>query len=154
MNPAPPEFPHDASPEKVIELDAVCKNYGRFRALDSIDLDIRRGERIIICGPSGSGKSTLIRCINRIETHDEGRIVVNGQILTEQLKDIAAVRRDVGMVFQNFNLFPHLTILENCILAPVQARITSYNVCYTKLLRAYHNQIAIFHYWVMQPTLQ
>lgn len=121
MNPAPPEFPHGASPEKVIELDAVCKNYGRFRALDSIDLDIRRGERIIICGPSGSGKSTLIRCINRIETHDEGRIVVNGQILTEQLKDIAAVRRDVGMVFQNFNLFPHLTILENCILAPVQA---------------------------------
>ncbi|WP_337996054.1 amino acid ABC transporter ATP-binding protein [Oleispirillum naphthae] len=122
MNPVPSGLPGEASHEKVIELDAVCKNYGRFRALDGIDLDVRRGERIIICGPSGSGKSTLIRCINRIETHDEGRIIVNGQILTEQLKDIATVRRDVGMVFQSFNLFPHLTILENCMLAPVQAR--------------------------------
>jgi general L-amino acid transport system ATP-binding protein len=110
-----------SSTEKVIELDAVCKNYGGFRALTDVGLAVFRGEKIIICGPSGSGKSTLIRCINRIEKHDQGRISVNGHILTEDLKDIAAVRRDVGMVFQSFNLFPHLTILQNCMLAPVQA---------------------------------
>ncbi len=108
--------------DKVISLSGVGKRYGDFQALANIDLDVFRGEKIIICGPSGSGKSTLIRCINRIEKHDQGRISVNGHELTEELKDIATVRRDVGMVFQSFNLFPHLTILENCMLAPVQAR--------------------------------
>ncbi|WP_432431664.1 amino acid ABC transporter ATP-binding protein [Rhizobium leguminosarum] len=106
----------------VIALKSVGKHFGDFRALNNVDLDVFRGEKIIICGPSGSGKSTLIRCINRIEKHDEGRISVNGHVLTEEIKDIAAVRRDVGMVFQSFNLFPHLSILENCMLAPVQSR--------------------------------
>lgn len=108
--------------QTAIALEAVCKNYGGFQALNDVDLEVFRGEKIIICGPSGSGKSTLIRCINRIEKHDQGRITINGHVLTDELKDIAAVRRDVGMVFQSFNLFPHLTILENCMLAPVQAR--------------------------------
>lgn len=105
----------------VVELEGVSKFYGNFRALTDVDLQVTKGEKIIICGPSGSGKSTLIRCVNRIEKHDQGRIVVNGHVLTEELKDIAAVRRDVGMVFQSFNLFPHLTILQNCTLAPIQA---------------------------------
>ncbi|WLE01034.1 amino acid ABC transporter ATP-binding protein (plasmid) [Agrobacterium leguminum] len=108
--------------DTAIELKSVGKHYGDFRALNNVDLDVLRGEKIIICGPSGSGKSTLIRCINRIEKHDEGSITVNGHVLTEEMKDIAAVRRDVGMVFQSFNLFPHLSILENCMLAPVQSR--------------------------------
>ncbi|TGR65698.1 amino acid ABC transporter ATP-binding protein [bacterium M00.F.Ca.ET.194.01.1.1] len=108
--------------DSVIQLVNVAKHYGNFRALNSVSLNVRRGEKVIICGPSGSGKSTLIRCINRIEKHDQGRIAVNGHELTEELKDIATVRRDVGMVFQNFNLFAHLSILENCMLAPVQAR--------------------------------
>lgn len=111
-----------ASSDKVISLSEVGKHYGDFQALKNVNLDVSRGEKIIICGPSGSGKSTLIRCINRIEKHDQGRISVNGHVLTEEMKDIATVRRDVGMVFQSFNLFPHLTILENCMLAPVQAR--------------------------------
>ncbi|WP_236774121.1 amino acid ABC transporter ATP-binding protein [Agrobacterium tumefaciens] len=111
-----------AAKECIIELDAVYKNYGEFRALNHVSMDVFKGEKIIICGPSGSGKSTLIRCINRIEKHNQGRISVNGHELTEDLNDIAAVRRDVGMVFQNFNLFPHLSILENCMLAPVEAR--------------------------------
>lgn len=111
-----------AAKERVIVLDAVYKNYGGFRALNNVSLDVFKGEKIIICGPSGSGKSTLIRCINRIEKHNQGKISVNGHELTEHLKDIATVRRDVGMVFQSFNLFPHLSILENCMLAPVQAR--------------------------------
>ncbi len=108
--------------DKIIQLKGVGKHYGNFQALKNVDLDVFRGEKIIICGPSGSGKSTLIRCVNRIEKHDQGDIAVNGHILTDELKDVAAVRRDVGMVFQNFNLFPHLSILENCMLAPVQSR--------------------------------
>ena len=111
-----------APSDRVIQLTNVVKNYGSFRALSNINLDIERGEKVIICGPSGSGKSTLIRCINRIEKHDQGQISVNGHVLTEEMKDVAAIRRDVGMVFQSFNLFPHLSILENCMLAPVQAR--------------------------------
>ncbi|WP_024905359.1 amino acid ABC transporter ATP-binding protein [Robbsia andropogonis] len=106
----------------IVLLEAVYKRYGTFQALSEIDLDVQKGEKIIICGPSGSGKSTLIRCINRMEKHDGGLIQVNGHVLTDNTKDIAAVRRDVGMVFQSFNLFPHLTILENCTIAPIHGR--------------------------------
>ena len=105
-----------------ISLSGVHKWYGQFHALDDIRLDVARRERIVICGPSGSGKSTLIRCINRLESHQEGKIVVGGVELTDNEKNIDEVRREVGMVFQHFNLFPHLTILENCILAPVWVR--------------------------------
>lgn len=106
-----------ATPE--ITLSSVHKWYDTFHALDDINLDIMRGERVVICGPSGSGKSTLIRCVNRLEAHQEGRIIVGGIELDGDEKKADLVRRDVGMVFQQFNLFPHLTILENCILAPV-----------------------------------
>ncbi|CAN7640136.1 amino acid ABC transporter ATP-binding protein [Rhizobium sp. LjRoot98] len=105
-----------------IKLSGVHKWYGQYHALDDINLDVAKRERIVICGPSGSGKSTLIRCINRLEVHQEGQIVVGGVELTENEKNIENVRREVGMVFQHFNLFPHLTILENCILAPVWVR--------------------------------
>jgi general L-amino acid transport system ATP-binding protein len=101
-----------------VEMRHVNKWYGELHVLRDINLEVARGERIVVCGPSGSGKSTLIRCINRLETHQEGRIVVDGVELTGDLKKIDGVRRDVGMVFQHFNLFPHLTILENCTLAP------------------------------------
>ncbi|MCQ8782716.1 amino acid ABC transporter ATP-binding protein [Mangrovibrevibacter kandeliae] len=110
------------SNEVVIELDKVNKWYGQFHVLRDIDLRVRRGERIVICGPSGSGKSTMIRCINRLEEHQKGRITVDGIELTNDLKKIDEVRREVGMVFQHFNLFPHLTILENCTLAPIWVR--------------------------------
>jgi general L-amino acid transport system ATP-binding protein len=102
-----------------IALIGVHKWYGAFHVLRNIDLEVRRGERIVICGPSGSGKSTLIRCVNRLEEHQRGIILVDGVELTSDLKRIDHVRRDVGMVFQQFNLFPHLTILENCTLAPI-----------------------------------
>jgi general L-amino acid transport system ATP-binding protein len=102
-----------------VEMQDVNKWYGAFHVLRDINLTVTRGERIVICGPSGSGKSTLIRCINRLEEHQKGRIVVNGTELTNDLKRIDDVRREVGMVFQHFNLFPHLTILENCTLAPI-----------------------------------
>ena len=102
-----------------VEMQDVNKWYGAFQVLRDINLTVTRGERIVICGPSGSGKSTLIRCINRLEEHQKGRIVVNGTELTNDLKKIDDVRREVGMVFQHFNLFPHLTILENCTLAPI-----------------------------------
>jgi general L-amino acid transport system ATP-binding protein len=105
-----------------IELVSVSKWFGSFRALNNVSLQVTRGERIVICGPSGSGKSTLIRCINRLEEHEAGRIIVDGHELTADLKEIEAVRREVGMVFQQFNLFPHLTVLENCILAPMQVK--------------------------------
>jgi len=108
----------DAKAEAVQMID-VHKWYGEFHVLRDINLDVRRGERIVICGPSGSGKSTMIRCINRLEEHQKGRIIVDGTELTNDLKRIDEVRRDVGMVFQHFNLFPHLTILENCTLAPI-----------------------------------
>jgi general L-amino acid transport system ATP-binding protein len=113
----------DANPHKdapvAIEMRDVHKWYGRFHVLKGVDLDVARGERIVVCGPSGSGKSTLIRCINRLETHQRGRIVVNGVELTDDQKSIEEIRRDTGMVFQHFNLFPHLTVLENCTLSPV-----------------------------------
>ncbi len=105
-----------------IEMDGVHKWYGEFHVLKDINLTVKSGERIVICGPSGSGKSTLIRCINRLEEHQKGRIVVDGNELTGDLKNIELVRREVGMVFQQFNLFPHLTVLENCSLAPIWVR--------------------------------
>ncbi|MGO4704203.1 amino acid ABC transporter ATP-binding protein [Microvirga sp. 2MCAF38] len=109
----------DPKAEPAVQLIDVHKWYGEFHVLRDINLNVRRGERIVICGPSGSGKSTMIRCINRLEEHQKGRIIVNGTELTNDLKRIDEVRRDVGMVFQHFNLFPHLTILENCTLAPI-----------------------------------
>ena len=106
----------------VIEISALNKRFGNFHVLRDINLSISQGERIVICGPSGSGKSTLIRCINRLEEHQEGRIVVEGNELTHDLKNIDAVRREVGMVFQSFNLFPHLNVLDNCTLALIWVR--------------------------------
>jgi general L-amino acid transport system ATP-binding protein len=105
-----------------VEMVGVHKWYGDFHVLRDIDLRVPRGERIVICGPSGSGKSTLIRCINRLEVHQQGRIVVDGVELTNDVKKIDEIRRDVGMVFQHFNLFPHLTVLENLTLAPIWVR--------------------------------
>ena len=106
----------------VIEISALNKWFGNFHVLRDINLSISQGERIVICGPSGSGKSTLNRCINRLEEHQEGRIVVEGNELTHDLKNIDAVRREVGMVFQSFNLFPHLNVLDNCTLALIWVR--------------------------------
>ena len=103
----------------VIELKNVHKWYGQFHVLKNLNFTVKRGERLVICGPSGSGKSTMIRCINRLEAHQQGQIIVDGIELTDDIKDIDTIRRDVGMVFQHFNLFPHLTVLENCILAPI-----------------------------------
>ncbi|MEN8246874.1 MAG: amino acid ABC transporter ATP-binding protein [Thermodesulfobacteriota bacterium] len=103
--------------EPIIILKDVCKSFGDFQALHNINLEVNKGERIVVCGPSGSGKSTMIRCINRLEEHDSGTIIVSGRKLTDTMKDIDAVRSEVGMVFQNFNLFPHLTVVKNLILA-------------------------------------
>ncbi len=108
--------------DAAIDFVGVHKWYGDFHALRNINLTVRRGERIVVCGPSGSGKSTLIRCVNRLEEHQRGSIVVDGVELTPDVKRIDEVRREVGMVFQSFNLFPHLTILENCTLAPIWVR--------------------------------
>ncbi|MCP4559237.1 MULTISPECIES: amino acid ABC transporter ATP-binding protein [unclassified Bosea (in: a-proteobacteria)] len=102
-----------------VEMTSVNKWYGEFHVLRDINLKVERGEKLVICGPSGSGKSTMIRCINRLEEHQKGQIVVDGTELTNDLKKIDEIRRDVGMVFQHFNLFPHLTILENLTLAPI-----------------------------------
>jgi len=107
-----------------VELIGLNKWYGEFHVLRDIDLKVMGGERIVICGPSGSGKSTMIRCINRLEEHQQGKIVVDGMELSNDLKKIDEVRREVGMVFQHFNLFPHLTVLENCTLAPIWVRNT------------------------------
>lgn len=105
--------------EAIIRLENVNKWYGQFHVLKNINLEVTRGERIVICGPSGSGKSTMIRCINRLEEHQQGKIIVEGKELTNDLRDIEAIRREVGMVFQHFNLFPHLTVLENLTLGPI-----------------------------------
>ena len=110
------------APEVAVRFVNVNKWYGQFQVLRDITLDVAAGERIVICGPSGSGKSTMIRCINRLEEHQEGQLIVQGIELNDNLKRIDLVRRDVGMVFQHFNLFGHLTILENCTLAPIWAR--------------------------------
>lgn len=119
---AMPQVSSKMTGEVVIEIEAMNKWYGEFHVLRDINLTVQRGERIVIAGPSGSGKSTLIRCINRLEEHQAGKIMVDGIELTGDLKRIDEVRREVGMVFQHFNLFPHLTILENCTLAPIWVR--------------------------------
>jgi ABC-type polar amino acid transport system ATPase subunit len=113
------------SGQPIIQLENVDKYYGSYQALKGVNLSVGQGEKVVICGPSGSGKSTLIRCINRLEAHNGGKIVINGHELTDDVKDIDAVRREVGMVFQSFNLFPHLTIVENLMLAPKLVRKTS-----------------------------
>jgi general L-amino acid transport system ATP-binding protein len=113
---------HISTTDVAIDIINMNKWYGDFHVLKNINLKVMRGERIVICGPSGSGKSTMIRCINRLEQHQSGSIVVDGIELTSDLKRIDEIRREVGMVFQHFNLFPHLTILENCTLAPIWVR--------------------------------
>src|SRR5271168_4444162 len=108
--------------EPIIELRNVDKWFGEFHVLRDINLEVKKGERVVVCGPSGSGKSTMIRCINRLEEHQQGRIVVAGIELNADMKNIEAIRREVGMVFQQFNLFPHLTVLQNLTLAPIWVR--------------------------------
>jgi ABC-type polar amino acid transport system ATPase subunit len=110
--------------QAMIELENVDKFFGPFQALKGVNLTVGKGEKVVVCGPSGSGKSTLIRCINRLEQHNNGKIIVNGHELTDAVKDIDAVRREVGMVFQSFNLFPQLTVIENLMLAPRLVRKT------------------------------
>ena len=105
--------------EKIIQMEKVNKWFGDFQVLKDIDLEVAQKQKIVVCGPSGSGKSTLIRCINRLEEHQKGKIVVDGVELTENTKNIEHIRAEVGMVFQQFNLFPHLSILDNCTLAPI-----------------------------------
>jgi general L-amino acid transport system ATP-binding protein len=111
----------------IISISKLNKWYGNFHALKDIDLSVNKTEKIVICGPSGSGKSTLIRCINRLEVHQEGSIIVDGVELNDDLRHINEIRSEVGMVFQHFNLFPHLTVLENCTLAPIWVRKKSRN---------------------------
>src|SRR5262245_62592715 len=110
------------SSDAAIRMEGVHKWYGQFHVLKNINLTVNKGERIVVCGPSGSGKSTMIRCVNRLEEHQKGRIIVDNIELTNDLKNIELVRREVGMVFQHFNLFPHLTVLENLTLAPIWVR--------------------------------
>ncbi|MCP4284894.1 MAG: amino acid ABC transporter ATP-binding protein [Gammaproteobacteria bacterium] len=112
----------NVSDEAMIEIKGMHKWYGEFHVLKNIDLTVSKGERIVVCGPSGSGKSTMIRCINRLEEHQKGQIIVDGTELNDDLKHIDQIRREVGMVFQHFNLFPHLTVLENCCLALIWVR--------------------------------
>ncbi|WP_187331237.1 MULTISPECIES: amino acid ABC transporter ATP-binding protein [unclassified Mesorhizobium] len=127
---------------KLISLEDVQKWYGTFHALKSISLSVRKGERIVLCGPSGSGKSTLIRCINALETIEEGKIVVEGHVLDGTTRSIDAVRREVGMVFQSFNLFPHITVLQNCTLAPMRVRGVSHADA-ERLARKYLERVRI-----------
>jgi ABC-type polar amino acid transport system ATPase subunit len=108
---------NESDPKPILILEDVCKFFGDFQALRNINLQVKKGERVVVCGPSGSGKSTMIRCINRLEEHDRGKIFVDGRELTSAVKDIDAVRSEVGMVFQSFNLFPHLTVINNLMLA-------------------------------------
>jgi general L-amino acid transport system ATP-binding protein len=110
------------SPDAAVVMRSVSKWYGSFQVLKDVDFDVAKGERVVICGPSGSGKSTLIRCLNRLEQFQSGQITVDGIALTDDARSVDEVRREVGMVFQHFNLFPHLTLLENCTLAPMSVR--------------------------------
>ena len=112
----------DTKGPPIIVMDRVNKWYGSLHVLRDVSLSVAEKERVVVCGPSGSGKSTMIRCINRLEVHQEGQIVVDGTELTDDLRSLDTIRREVGMVFQSFNLFPHLTILENCTLAPIWVR--------------------------------
>ena len=105
--------------DPIIKIENMNKWFGDFQVLKNIDLSVEKNKKIVVCGPSGSGKSTLIRCINRLEEHQEGTIIVDGTELSENTKNIEAIRAEVGMVFQQFNLFPHLSILDNCTLAPI-----------------------------------
>jgi len=105
--------------ETIIQMEKVSKWFGDFQALKDIDLEVSQKQKIVVCGPSGSGKSTLIRCIKRLEEHQKGKIIVDGIELSENTKNIEQIRAEVGMVFQQFNLFPHLSILDNCALAPI-----------------------------------
>jgi polar amino acid transport system ATP-binding protein len=132
--------PNDQS--TLISLDKVEKWYGAFHALKNINLSVRKGEKIVLCGPSGSGKSTLIRCINALELIQGGKIVVEGQLLDGTAKAVDAIRREVGMVFQNFNLFPHMTVLQNCTLAPMRVRGAS-RADAEKLARKYLERVRI-----------
>ncbi|RUM23965.1 amino acid ABC transporter ATP-binding protein [Rhizobium vallis] len=132
--------PNDQS--TLISLDKVEKWYGSFHALKNINLSVRKGEKIVLCGPSGSGKSTLIRCINALELIQDGKIVVEGQLLDGTTKAVDAIRREVGMVFQNFNLFPHMTVLQNCALAPMRVRGAS-RADAEKLARKYLERVRI-----------
>ena len=113
---------NESTTQPIIELNNVDKFFGDFQALKNINLNVKVGEKVVVCGPSGSGKSTMIRCINHIESHDAGTITVDGIELTEDMNNVLTIRREVGMVFQQFNLFPHLTVLENLTLAPMKAR--------------------------------
>ena len=128
--------------EQMISLKHVFKYFGEFRALNDVSLEVSVGERVVVCGPSGSGKSTMIRCINRLEEHDEGEIWVSGNQLTEDLKNITEIRKDVGMVFQQFNLFPHLSVVDNLTLAPMKARGLSKSDA-TDLAMTYLNRVHI-----------
>jgi general L-amino acid transport system ATP-binding protein len=119
VTPTPPASTHS---DAAISIESVDKRFGAFQALHGVTLRVDRGEKVVICGPSGSGKSTLIRCINGLESHQSGRIIVNGTELTADLKSVEQIRRQVGMVFQSFNLFPHLTVLENLTLAPTRVQ--------------------------------
>lgn len=116
------EATNSAPGDYSVIMRGVHKWYGQFHVLKNINLEVKSGEKIVVCGPSGSGKSTLIRCINRLEEHQQGEIIVDGIEISHDLKNIETVRREVGMVFQHFNLFPHLTVLENCTLAPIWVR--------------------------------
>ena len=126
MSQAVQQLPHmaDTKAPPAIVLDKVNKWFGALHVLRDVSLTVAEKERVVVCGPSGSGKSTMIRCINRLESHQEGRIIVDGTELTDDTRALDTIRREVGMVFQSFNLFPHLTILENCTLAPIWVRKT------------------------------
>ena len=115
--------------DKIIQIKEMNKWFGDFQVLKNINLDVEKNKKIVVCGPSGSGKSTLIRCINRLEEHQEGSIVVDGTELTEETKNIEQIRAEVGMVFQQFNLFPHLSILDNCTLAPIWVKKNAKKRC-------------------------
>ena len=114
--------------KEIIQIKNMNKWYGNFHVLKDINLTVKKGERIVVCGPSGSGKSTMIRCINRLEEFQEGSLIVNGVEMIDDVKNIEAIRREVGMVFQSFNLFPHLTVLQNITLAPTWVRKKSKSV--------------------------